>query len=82
MTSDSITSLMDYIRGKSAADWALIEQDEDMPGKRRWSAWTQAETVRVAELRALSYSFDSIASIMDRPVSTVRHYSKITHNNQ
>ena len=77
MTSESIVSLMDYIRGKSAADWALVEQGDDMPGERRWSAWTQAETVRVAELRALSYSFDSIASIMDRPVSTVRHHSKI-----
>ena len=68
---------MAYIRGKSAADWALIEQEEDMPGERRWSAWTQAETARVAELRALNYSFDSIASIIDRPVSTVRHHSKI-----
>ena len=68
---------MDFLRSKTLADWKLIEQDEDMPGERRWSAWTQAETVRVAELRALSYSFDSIASIMDRPVSTVRHHSKI-----
>ena len=72
---------MDFLRSKTPADWALIEQDEDMPGERRWSAWTQAETVRVAELRTLGYSFDSIASIISRPVSTVRHHSKITHNN-